>query len=140
MRAPNGLTYEKGTGIFNGDIGIIQRINEHTQMLEVLFDDGKHVIYEYAQLEELTLAYAATIHKSQGSEYPAVVLPLLSVPFMLTNRNILYTAVTRAKKCVVIVGNADTVSRMIDNARQMQRFSGLKDRLLEISLPAEVQV
>ena len=133
MRTPSGFAYDSGTGIFNGDIGIIKKINEHTQMLEVLFDDGKYVIYEFAQLEELTLAYATTIHKSQGSEYPAVILPLLSGPAVLMNRNILYTAVTRAKKCVVIVGSSETVERMIDNARQTQRFTGLKDRLQEVS-------
>ena len=132
MLTPKGFAYDSGTGIFNGDIGIIQRINEHTQMIEVLFDDGKHVVYEFGQLEELTLAYATTIHKSQGSEYPAVILPLLSGPAVLMNRNILYTAVTRAKKCVVIVGSAEVVGNMIDNVRQAQRYTGLKSRILEI--------
>ena len=133
LKTKSGFAYEKGSGIFNGDIGIINRINEHTQMLEVIFDDGKYVIYEYEQLEELTLAYASTIHKSQGSEYPAVILPILSGPPVLMNRNILYTAVTRAKKCVVIVGIAETINKMIENTREQERYTGLKDRLEEIS-------
>ena len=132
MKTPSGFAYDQGTGVFNGDIGIINRINEHTQMLEVIFDDGKYVIYEFDQLEELTLAYASTIHKAQGSEYPAVILPLLTGPQILMNRNILYTAVTRARKCVVIVGDANTVNRMIANTREQERFSGLKDRLDEV--------
>lgn len=132
MQSASGYVYEKGSGVFNGDIGIIEQINEHNHMMEVQFDDGKHVIYESEDMEELTLAYAATIHKSQGSEYPAVVLPLLHVPSFLMTRNILYTAVTRAKKCVVIVGSEETVQRMIRNAREQERFSGLKDRLTEI--------
>jgi len=138
MRTASGYIYEKGTGVFNGDIGIIEQINEHNRMMEVVFDDGKHVIYESEELEQLTLAYAATIHKSQGSEYPAVVLPLLYGSEMLMTRNILYTAVTRAKKCVVIVGREETVLNMIRNAREQERYSGLKDRLLEIRpLPAQ---
>ena len=133
MKTASGFVYDQGTGIFNGDIGVIDRINEHTQMIEVIFDDGKHVIYEYDQLEELTLAYATTIHKSQGSEYPAVILPLLSGPYILMNRNILYTAVTRAKKCVVIVGLEDTVNQMIANTREQERYSGLRNRLEEVA-------
>lgn len=132
MRTATGFAYDKGTGVFNGDIGIISQINEHRQMLEVIFDDGKYVIYGYEQLEELTLAYATTVHKSQGSEYPAVILPLLSGPQILMNRNILYTAVTRAKKCVVIVGNSAVVERMIENTREQERYTGLKDRVREI--------
>lgn len=131
MQTRSGFVYERGTGIFNGDIGIINKINEHTQMLEVIFDDGKHVIYNFDQLEELTLAYASTIHKAQGSEYPAVVLPLLTGPSMLMNRNILYTAVTRARRCVCIVGSDATVRRMIDNVYEAVRYSGLMDRILE---------
>jgi len=132
MRSSSGYVYEKGTGVFNGDIGIVEKINPHSQMLEVQFDDGKHAVYEAEQIEELTLAYAATIHKSQGSEYPAVILPLLSGPDILMTRNILYTAVTRARRCVVIVGSEQTVRRMIENSRERERYSGLKDRLLEI--------
>ena len=102
-------------------------------MVGVCFDDGKHVIYSFDQLEELVLAYAVTIHKSQGSEYPAVVLPLLTGPELLMNRNILYTAVTRAKTCVCIVGSEETVKRMIRNIREMTRYSGLKDQLISLS-------
>ena len=132
LRTKSGFVYEKGKGIFNGDLGVIKIINEHTQLVEVLFDDGKYVTYTYEALDEVTLAYAATVHKSQGSEYPAVILPLLSGPPMLMNRNILYTAVTRAKKCVCIVGSAETVQNMIKNEREEKRYSGLKDRLIEM--------
>ncbi len=131
MKTKSGFTYDSGTGIFNGDIGIIKRINADTQLFEVLFDDGKNVIYTFEQLEELTLAYATTIHKAQGSEYPAVILPILSGPKVLMNRNILYTAVTRARKCVCIVGREEAVRSMIDNVREAQRYSGLKDRIEE---------
>ncbi|MDO4207425.1 MAG: ATP-dependent RecD-like DNA helicase [Lachnospiraceae bacterium] len=133
MRTKTGFAYDAGKGIFNGDIGVIEKINEHTQMVGVCFDDGKHVIYSFDQLEELVLAYAVTIHKSQGSEYPAVVLPLLTGPELLMNRNILYTAVTRAKTCVCIVGSEETVKRMIRNIREMTRYSGLKDQLISLS-------
>lgn len=133
MHTKTGFVYDTGKGIFNGDIGVIEKINEHTRTVGVKFDDGKHVIYDYEQLEELVLAYAATIHKSQGSEYPAVVLPLLSGPELLMNRNILYTAVTRAKSCVCIVGSEETVQRMIANVREMKRYSGLKEALKELA-------
>ena len=132
LRTRQGFTYEKGKGVFNGDIGVVELINEHTQMIEIRFDDGKHAVYSFENLDEVTLAYAATIHKSQGSEYPAVILPLLSGPPMLMNRNILYTAVTRAKKCVCIVGSAQTVEDMIRNESQIKRYSGLKERLVEM--------
>lgn len=132
LETPSGFVYERGKGIFNGDIGVISRINEAAQMMQVIFDDGKHVVYNFEQLEELTLAYATTIHKAQGSEYPAVILPLLSGPSMLMNRNILYTAVTRARQCVCVVGSDDTVRKMIENIRESERYSGLKERLLEV--------
>lgn len=131
MRTKSGFAYDQGKGIFNGDLGVITKINKHSQLLEVHFDDGKYVIYTFDQLEELVLAYASTIHKSQGSEYPAVILPLLSGPRLLMNRNILYTAVTRAKQCVCITGTEAAVKRMIGNIREQRRFSGLKDRILE---------
>ena len=132
MYTSSGIPYDSGMGIFNGDIGVIKTINERSQMMEVVFDDGKHVIYQPEQLEEVTLAYATTIHKAQGSEYSAVVMPLLSGPEILMNRNILYTGVTRARNCVVIVGSAATVHRMVDNIREQRRYSGLKDRLKEV--------
>lgn len=132
MRTKYGFVYERGSGVFNGDIGIITEINENSQIAEVSFDDGRFVFYEYARLEELVLAYAVTIHKSQGSEYPAVILPLLSGPPLLMNRNILYTAVTRAKQCVCVVGSEETVLGMIHNTRERLRYSGLKDRILEV--------
>ena len=102
--------------------------------MTVSFDEGRMVEYPYKLLDELELAYAVTIHKSQGSEYPAVVIPLLSGPRMLMNRNLLYTAVTRAKKCVTIVGNDTTFNQMIENNSQLKRYSGLRDRLTEDSL------
>ena len=131
LRTPKGFVYEQGKGIFNGDIGVIQKINEHTRMMEVRFDDGKYVIYDLEAIDQLTLAYATTIHKAQGSEYPAVILPLISGPPLLMNRNILYTAITRARQCVCIVGTEAAVERMIRNIREQKRFSGLKDRILE---------
>ena len=126
-----GLTIEKGMGIFNGDMGIIREINDFAETVTVEFDEGRMVDYSFKLLEELELAYALTIHKSQGSEYPAVVIPLLSGPSMLMNRNLLYTAVTRARKCVTLVGNEATFAEMIKNTSQQKRYSGLCDRLKE---------
>ena len=97
------------------------------------FEDGRYAEYSFKQLEELELAYAVTIHKSQGSEYPAVIIPLLSGPQMLMNRNLLYTAVTRARKCVTVVGSEETFAQMIRNEKQQQRYSSLDDRILELS-------
>lgn len=131
-RGVNGVVVERGMGVFNGDIGIIRQINTYTEMLEVEFDDGKFVIYSFKQLDELELAYAVTIHKSQGSEYPAVVIPLLSGPRQLMNRNLLYTGVTRAKKCVCLVGTENAVMEMINNENEQKRYSGLRERLVEI--------
>lgn len=131
IRNRYGLMIDKGTGIFNGDMGIIEEINDFAETMTISFDEGRMVEYPYKQLEELELAYAVTIHKSQGSEYPAVVIPLLSGPRMLMNRNLLYTAVTRAKKCVTIVGNDETFGQMIENNMEQKRYSGLKERLME---------
>lgn len=127
-----GLVYEQGTGIFNGDMGIIASIDTSLGQVKVIFDDGRVARYSLAMLEELELAYAITIHKSQGSEYPAVVIPLLSGPEMLMNRNLLYTAVTRAKKCVTIIGSSSTVKAMIDNQREQIRYSSLNEQIKEI--------
>ncbi len=131
IRTKYGLAIDKGSGIFNGDMGIIEEINDFAETMTISFDEGKKVEYSYKNLEELELAYAVTIHKSQGSEYPAVVIPLLTGPRMLMNRNLLYTAVTRAKKCVTIVGNEETFEMMIHNNSEQKRYSGLKDRLAE---------
>ena len=119
-------------GLFNGDMGIIEEINDYAETMTISFDEGRKVEYSYKLLEDLDLAYAITIHKSQGSEYPAVVIPLLSGPRMLMNRNLLYTAVTRAKKCVTIVGDDETFNMMIQNNLEQKRYSGLKDRILEL--------
>lgn len=132
VRGRSGVVIEKGTGIFNGDTGIIRTINNYTELMEVEFDEGKFVTYSFKQLDELELAYAVTIHKSQGSEYPAVVIPLLNGPRQLMNRNLLYTAVTRAKRCVCIVGVENAVKDMINNENEQKRYSGLTERLEEI--------
>jgi exodeoxyribonuclease V alpha subunit len=118
-------------GVFNGDTGIIQEINHFAETMTISFDEGKIVEYPFKQLEELELAYAITIHKSQGSEYPAVVIPMFRGPQMLMNRNLLYTAVTRAKKCVTLVGDDEVFYTMINNTSQLKRYSGLLDRLIE---------
>lgn len=134
IRSKYGLCIDKGAGIFNGDMGIIEDINFYAETLTVSFDEGKMVEYPFKLLEELELAYAITIHKSQGSEYPAVVIPLFQGPRMLMNRNLIYTAVTRAKKCVTIVGSDEVFYEMVGNNSQLKRYSGLKDRLLEEGL------
>ena len=118
-------------GIFNGDTGIIREINEFAESVTVEFDEGRMVEYSFKLLDELELAYAITIHKSQGSEYPAVVIPLLSGPSLLMNRNLIYTAVTRARKCVTLVGNDMTFREMVGNTSQQKRYSGLRNRLKE---------
>lgn len=123
---------EEGVGVFNGDMGIIKEIDSYNEEILVLFDDDKEVRYPYNLLDELELSYAITIHKSQGSEYPAVVLPLFSGPRVLMNRNLLYTAVTRAKQCVVIVGNGHLVETMIQNNDEQKRYSTLDVRLREM--------
>ena len=127
-----GVVIDHGMGIFNGDMGIIVEINDHAQELVVEYDEHRKVRYSYTMLDDLELAYAITIHKSQGSEYPAVVMPLLGGPRMLLNRNLLYTAVTRAKGSVVILGSRDTVNTMIQNEEQLHRYTGLTDRIADI--------
>ena len=129
-----GIPTDKGLGVFNGDMGIVKEINTYMHTLTVCFDDGHVVEYSVKALDELELAYAITIHKSQGSEYPAVIIPLLPGPRMLMNRNLLYTAVTRAKKCVVIVGDDGTFNEMIENNIEQKRFSGFCNRIKEIHM------
>lgn len=127
-----GHQVDAGLGIFNGDCGIIEKIDNDDETVTVLFDDGKKVVYDFMQLDELELSYAVTIHKSQGSEYPVVIIPLISGPPMLLSRNLLYTAVTRAKKLAVIVGLADTIKKMVDNDREIKRYSTLDYRIKNI--------
>lgn len=126
------IPIDKGLGVFNGDMGVVKEINEYAGQLVVEYDEGKLVTYPFVQLEELELAYAITIHKSQGSEYSAVVLPLLSGPKMLFNRNLLYTGVTRAKNCVTILGSSETLRGMIRNESENKRYSALADRIREL--------
>lgn len=128
-----GIPVEKGTGVFNGDMGRILKIDETGAELVVEFDEQRRVTYPFALLEELELAYAVTIHKSQGSEYPAVILPLLGGPGMLFNRNLLYTAVTRAKSCVTILGSSAVVRGMIENVRENRRYTALRERICELA-------
>ena len=132
IRSKYGLAIDKGMGVFNGDMGIICNINGYQETMTVEFDEGRMVDYTFKQLDELELAYAITIHKSQGSEYPAVVIPLLTGPRMLMNRNLLYTAVTRAKKCVTLVGSDNTFQQMIENVSEQKRYTGLKHRLRDL--------
>jgi exodeoxyribonuclease V alpha subunit len=132
MRSKLGITAQTGTGVFNGDSGVIKEINLFSEHLLVEFDDNRIVDYSFTQLDELELAYAVTIHKSQGSEYPAVILPILDGPKLLFNRNLLYTAVTRAKNCVTIVGSDTMLQFMIDNKNEQNRYSGLRDRIREL--------
>ena len=126
------MPLDEGVGVFNGDCGIVREINSYTERITVEFEENRRVEYEFKQAEELELAYAVTIHKSQGSEYPAVILPLLGGPRMLMNRNLLYTAVTRAKSCVCIVGSVHTFQEMIANEQEQKRYSGLQDRIKEV--------
>ena len=131
VRSKYGLAIDKGLGVFNGDMGIVRQINDFAQTVTVEFEEGKMVEYAYKGLDELELAYAITIHKSQGSEYPAVVIPLLHGPKMLMNRNLLYTAVTSARKCVTLMGDETVFEQMEHNVTEQVRYSGLIDRIWE---------
>jgi exodeoxyribonuclease V alpha subunit len=123
---------QEGLGVFNGDMGIVRSIDTANEILTVEYEEGKQADYTFRQLDELELAYAVTVHKAQGSEYPAVVIPLLGVPRLLQTRNLLYTAVTRARKCVVLVGNPETFQGMIDNATEEYRYTTLAERIREL--------
>ena len=125
------IPIDRGLGVFNGDVGRILEIREYAEQLVVEFEEGKRVIYPFSGLEELELAYAITIHKSQGSEYPAVIIPLLSGPRMLLNRNLLYTGVTRARSCVTILGSSDILQQMILNESEHKRYTSLHLRIRE---------
>lgn len=132
VRNGYGIPVDSGTGVFNGDIGIIREINSFAEELTVEFDEGKMVEYTFKQLEELELAYAITIHKSQGSEYPAVVIPVHTGPRMLMTRNLIYTAVTRARSCACLVGVPETFQAMVENETEQRRYTGLRERICEI--------
>ena len=132
IRGKHGIIREEGSGIFNGDLGIIRSIDEYAKYIGIEFDENRMVDYPFSELDDLELAYAATIHKSQGSEYPAVILPLLGGPRMLLTRNLLYTAVTRARSCVVVLGNENTVRDMIRNETELRRYTTLDERILEL--------
>ena len=131
IRGRYGIPVDKGIGVFNGDTGILKVINEFAETAEVEFEDGRVAEYSFKQLEELELAYAITVHKSQGSEYPAVIIPLLPGPKLLYNRNLLYTAVTRAKKCLTIVGSEAVFQEMIQNKNEQARYTSLAERIQE---------
>ena len=126
-----GLAVDKGAGVFNGDMGVITEINQYTETIEVEFDEARRVKYGFDAVEELELAYAITVHKSQGSEYPAVIIPLLQGPRLLYNRNLLYTAVTRAKKCLTIIGSDTVFQEMIQNKNEQARYTSLAERIRE---------
>ena len=127
-----GIPVDHGVGIFNGDIGVVRQIDPFARTMTVEFDEQRRVTYSFEQTAELELAYAVTIHKSQGSEYPAVIMPLLGGPRMLFNRNLLYTGVTRARDCVTILGSRQVVLDMIRNESEAKRFTGLNERIREI--------
>ena len=139
-RSKYGIPVETGLGVFNGDMGVIREINSFAETMTVEFDEGKMIEYSFKQLEELELAYAITIHKSQGSEYPAVILPMYPGPRMLMTRNLIYTAVTRARSCVCLVGQPEIFYSMAANSQEQKRYSGLKTRIQEIyRLPGQAQ-
>lgn len=131
VKTKYGLTVDKGVGIFNGDMGIVKKIDHYQELMTVEYEEGKQVEYSFKMLEELELAYAITIHKSQGSEYPAVVIPLLPGPRLLYHRNLLYTAITRAKKCVTLVGDEHTFYEMIENQSEQKRYTSLAEAIRE---------
>ena len=132
IRSRYNIPIEKGLGVFNGDMGIVREINSFSETLTVEYEERRMVEYPFKELDQLDLAYAITIHKSQGSEYPAVIIPLLTGPRMLMNRNLLYTAVTRARKCVTLVGDEKAFYNMEANVNEQKRYSGLRDRREEL--------
>jgi exodeoxyribonuclease V alpha subunit len=132
IRSKYGIPIDKGLGVFNGDMGTIVEINQYAETLTVEYDEHRMVTYSFKQLEELELAYAITIHKAQGSEYPAVVMPLLSGPRMLLNRNLLYTGVTRARRCVTLVGSEEIIQMTVENGDEQKRYTSLAERIREL--------
>lgn len=131
IRGRYGAVIDTGAGIYNGDMGVIRSIDPLTDLMTVEFDEHRCVDYEKSELDQLELSYAVTIHKAQGSEYPAVIIPMLRGPRMLMNRNLIYTAITRARKCVVLIGDPAVLDDMIDNTMQEKRYTTLDLRLQE---------
>lgn len=129
----DNIYIDEGMGIFNGDEGIISKIDNKNEFIEVVFDDCKYIKYDFTNLDELSLSYAITIHKSQGSEYKAIIMPIHSGTPMLLTRNLLYTGVTRAKDLAVIVGVEETLNKMVDNNREISRYTYLKNRMINLS-------
>lgn len=129
----NGEGDNEGVGVFNGDMGFIQTINNDEKTLTVVFDDERKVVYDYIYLDELELAYAITIHKSQGSEFKVIITPTFMGSPLLMNKNLLYTAITRAKELVVVVGTPKDLKYMVSNTRSMERYSSLKNRIIDIT-------
>ena len=128
-----GMAIEQGSGVFNGDTGIVMEIVPFNKSMTVRFEDGRYVEYSFDDLDELELAYSITVHKAQGSEYPAVIIPMYVGPRMLMNRNILYTAITRARKCVCIIGEEQVFMQMAKNESEAKRYTSLDERIKEIS-------
>ena len=137
QRGRHGAELDSGAGVFNGDMGILRRIDSFSERLTVGFDDDRYVEYEFGELDQLELSYAVTIHKAQGSEYPAVVIPLLRGPRMLMNRNLLYTAITRARRIVVLIGDPEVMNDMIDNTSETKRYTGLDLYMRESALDTQ---
>lgn len=133
-----GLYTENGAGVFNGDIGYIHAIDVQTGEVEIWFEDGRECIYPRTELSQLSLAYAITIHKSQGSEFDVVIIPIISGPSLILNRNLIYTAVTRAKKMVVLVGEKKNLKRMIGNKFILKRHTALKKLLIDAYKKANI--
>ena len=129
--------FSEGEGIFNGDVGFIQSIDKESGILSVMFDEDKIAEYDFSMLDELELAYAVTVHKSQGSEFPVVVMPVMWFPPVLATRTLLYTAVTRGKRAVVLCGSEERIRAMVDNNRISLRYSGLKSRLSDMLMREE---
>ena len=123
--------WEDGAGVFNGDVGFITRVDPESSSLTVCFDDEKYVVYESGDLEDLEIAYCLSVHKSQGSEFPVIVMPVVGGPPMLLTRNLLYTAMTRARTLVVLVGREEMIRRMVENDHVVRRYTTLADRLRE---------
>lgn len=128
-----GYVIDEGVGVFNGDMGVITEISDYDEELTILFDDGRESVYNYKELDQLEHAFAVTIHKSQGSEYPAVIIPLLGGNRKLMNRNLIYTAITRARQLVIIVGDVNLVNQMIDNSEEQKRYTSLAFRIEELN-------